>query len=155
MREKVRVMVYQPAAVLKDVFLQGGPKANTGKCRHLKTADMASSLRLVRLLERDVAARACRSVKIESKTPIARPLAHASAPIPHAANTGECGVDSGGVQCGPTRTAPHLERRRTTMDPLLQIEDRRVAERFQGGNKRYGLFQDLISILLGKVYLSN
>ncbi|KAI7780088.1 hypothetical protein LA080_000006 [Diaporthe eres] len=45
---------------------------------------------------------------LSSQSPMARPLAQASAPIPHTANTGECGVDSGGVQCGPTRTAPHL-----------------------------------------------
>lgn len=60
---------------LKDVVLQGDTEASTsGKCRHLKTADTTSSSRLVRLLDCDVAARACRSVDIQSKSPIARPL---------------------------------------------------------------------------------
>lgn len=65
---------------LKDVVLQGEPlkqEAAAGSVGILKTADMSSSSRLVRLLGCDVAARACRSVDFESKSPTARPLANA------------------------------------------------------------------------------
>lgn len=82
-------MVNQPAAVLRMSFSSEPLKSEEstgGKHRHLKTVGISSSPRLVRLLGCDVAARACRSVDIETKSPMARPLAHASAPIAHSAH---------------------------------------------------------------------
>lgn len=51
------------------------------------------------------------------------------------------------MRADENRPAPSTSRRRTIKDPLLQIEDRHVIQRFQGGNKRPGVAQYVRSTL--------